>query len=186
MADVAHPDAEPAAVTFPEVPDTLAVLAWAFKDQLIKRLDAEIASEADDTAALLHEARQERAAVVMADLVAVERDEAGLTFKAWAEGVAVEPRPDLDPIAMLNVELVLVKLRARMCCRGQVRCMRGTSLAGGDEQWRSPCQAQAALGCVFGMARDPIARSGMRALAAVICWTSPPRPDQAKTSRWMR
>ena len=33
------------------------MLAWLFKDQLIAALDAEIASEADDKAALSHEAR---------------------------------------------------------------------------------------------------------------------------------
>ena len=36
-------------VGFAEVPDAMALVAWAFKDALIAKLDAEIDAEADDS-----------------------------------------------------------------------------------------------------------------------------------------
>ena len=41
-----------------EVPDTVAMFAWMHRDALIKKLDTEIDAEADDKAALSHDARQ--------------------------------------------------------------------------------------------------------------------------------
>ena len=81
-------------------------LCWLHKDALIKRLDAALTAESDDAAALTHEMRQQQEAEVQGDLLAVERDEAALMFKAWAEGLPVMPRADIDPVAVLAVELV--------------------------------------------------------------------------------
>jgi hypothetical protein len=80
-------------------------VAWLLTDQLIERLDAAIDGEKDDPSSLSHEARQQRAAVVQQDLLAVERQEAALMFKGWADGLPLEPRPDLDPVAVLAIEL---------------------------------------------------------------------------------
>ena len=52
---------------------------------LLARLDALISEEADDPAALTHEARQKAEAEVMGDLLAVERDEAALVAGAVTE-----------------------------------------------------------------------------------------------------
>jgi hypothetical protein len=60
------------------VADTLARFAWLHRDALIAKLAAEIDAEADDAAALTHEARQQREAEVMGDLLSVERDESFL------------------------------------------------------------------------------------------------------------
>jgi hypothetical protein len=82
---------EQRALAFAEVPDAVALVAWLHKDRLIKRLDAEIDTEADDVAALSHEARQKAEAEVHGDLLAVERDECALVFKAldrWLAGRA--------------------------------------------------------------------------------------------------
>jgi hypothetical protein len=81
----------PAAIAFAEILDAASFMAWAFKDRLIKRLDAEIDSEKDDPNALTIEERQKRAALVMGDLRVIERQEAALKFKGWSERGPVNP-----------------------------------------------------------------------------------------------
>ena len=95
------------AVGFCEVPDAVALLAWLHRDLLIKRLDAEIATESDDAASLSHEARQQREAEVQSDLLAVERDEASLVWSAQSQNLPTEHRSDISPIALLGVTLVV-------------------------------------------------------------------------------
>ena len=80
----------------------------AHKDALIKRLDDEISSEADDAAAMSHEARQKAEAEVMAELLDIERQEAALTWSAIEQGLPVEFRADVSPLAILQVQLVTV------------------------------------------------------------------------------
>ena len=100
-------NATPGAVAFPAVPDTVAMFAWLYGPAMIKKIDSEIDSEADDQNALSHAEREKREAEVSADLLDIERQEAALTFKAWAEGLQLDPRADLDPVAVLNVVLVV-------------------------------------------------------------------------------
>ena len=88
------------------MPDTVALVAWLHKDALIAALDREIASEADDKAALSHEAREKAVAETQADLLAVERDESWFVWQAQSQGLPVEHRPDIAPLALLNVRLV--------------------------------------------------------------------------------
>jgi hypothetical protein len=76
------------------------------QDALIKRLDAEIDAEADDKTALSHEARQQREAEVMGDLLAVERDECALVWQAQAQNLPCEHRSDINPVALLGLRLV--------------------------------------------------------------------------------
>src|SRR4029077_11965121 len=99
-------NAEQRSLAFTEIVDTVALFAWLHKDASIKRLDAEIDSEKDDPNALTVDERQKRAAVVQQDLRAIEREEAALMFKGWADGLPIDPRPDLDPAAVLAIELV--------------------------------------------------------------------------------
>jgi hypothetical protein len=94
------------AVGFAEVIDSAAVFAWTFRDALIAKLDALIDAESDEGSAMSHEVREQRAAEVASDLLDIERQEAALMFTAWGDGVNIEPRGDLDPVAVLNVELV--------------------------------------------------------------------------------
>ena len=94
------------AVGFCEVPDAVALLAWLHRDLLIKRLDAEIATESDDGASLSHEARQQREAEVLGDLLAVEREEAAMVWSAMSQNLPVEHRADCDPRAILQIGLV--------------------------------------------------------------------------------
>jgi hypothetical protein len=93
-------------LAFAEVPDTVALFAWLHRDTLIKRLDAEIDTEADDAAALSHEARQKAEAEVMGDLLAVERDECALVWQAQAQNLPCEHRSDCSPLALLGLRLV--------------------------------------------------------------------------------
>ena len=88
------------------MPTCSRLFAWLHKDALIAALDREIASEADDTAALSHEARQKAEADVLGDLLAVERDECALVWQAQAQGLPVEHRSDINPVALLGLRLV--------------------------------------------------------------------------------
>jgi hypothetical protein len=94
------------AVGFHQATDTVGLLAWLMKDQIIKKLDAEIDGEADDAASLSHEERQRREAEAMSDLLDIERQEAALVWRAMDEKLPVEHRADISPQAVLGVALV--------------------------------------------------------------------------------
>jgi hypothetical protein len=95
-------------LAFTEVPDAVALVAWLHKDALIAALDREIASEADDKSALSHEARQTAEAETMGDLLDIERQEAALVWQAQAQGLPIEHRADISPLALLGVRLVTI------------------------------------------------------------------------------
>jgi hypothetical protein len=94
------------ALAFAEVPDTIALIAWLHRDTLIKRLDAEIDTESDDASALSHETRAQAEAETMGDMLDIERQEAALTWEAQAQGLPVEFRGDINPLALLSLRLV--------------------------------------------------------------------------------
>ena len=98
--------AEKRGLAFAEVPDALALVAWLHKDELIAALDREIVTEADDKAALSHEARGKAEVEVLADLLDMERQEAELVWQAQSQGLPVEHRADCDPCAILQIKLV--------------------------------------------------------------------------------
>ena len=60
-------------LAFTEIPDAIALFAWLHQVSADRRARREIASEADDDAALTHEARQLREAEAMGDLLTIER-----------------------------------------------------------------------------------------------------------------
>jgi hypothetical protein len=97
---------ERAVVGFAEAPDAVAVMAWAFGDMLIKRLDEAIDADADDANALGHDERQKREAEVLADLLEVERIESALVWAALAQGLPTEHRGDCSPQAVLQCRLI--------------------------------------------------------------------------------
>jgi hypothetical protein len=92
---------------FAETHDMLPLIAWLHRDALIAALDREITTESDDKAALSHDARQQRETVVLGDLLAVERDESALVWKAMDEGLPVEHRADCAPQAILQCMIVI-------------------------------------------------------------------------------
>ena len=96
------------ALAFTEVADTIALTCWLHKDALIAALDREIASEADDKAALSHEARQKAEAETMGDLLFVERDESWFVWQAQAQGLPIEHRAEISMVALLGLRLVTI------------------------------------------------------------------------------
>jgi len=94
-------------LAFAETHDMLPLIAWLHRDALIAALDREITTESDDKAALSHEARQQQETVALGDLLAVERDEAALVWKAMHEGLPVEHRADCAPQAILQCMIVI-------------------------------------------------------------------------------
>jgi hypothetical protein len=100
-------NAQPGPVGFAELEAAVPLLVWLHKEALIKRLDAEIDAEADDKASLSHEARQQQEAEVMDDLLAVERDESALVWRAMMDDrLPVEHRNDCSPQAILQLSLI--------------------------------------------------------------------------------
>ncbi|WP_338822727.1 hypothetical protein WDM22_02070 [Bradyrhizobium septentrionale] len=93
-------------LAFHEATDVVGLFAAILKPAMISFLDTLVDAEKDDAAALSHEARQQAEAEVMADLLAVERDECALIWAAQAQGLPVEFRADISPIAMLGLRLV--------------------------------------------------------------------------------
>ena len=85
----------------------LPLIAWLHKDALIAQLDAEIATEADDDAALTHEVRSQRQAEVLGDLLSTERDESFFIRRGQREGLPVEHRSDCSPEGILQVASIV-------------------------------------------------------------------------------
>lgn len=91
-------NAQPGAIAFVEVPDTVALDAWLRRDALIAALDAFVDEASDDAAALTHEARELRTDEVLRDLLAVERDESALVWLTQSQNLPVEHRADINPV----------------------------------------------------------------------------------------
>jgi hypothetical protein len=94
------------ALAFAETLDAVALTCWLHKSALIAALDREIATEADDKAALSHEAREKAEAEVMGDLLAIERDETALVWQAQSQNLPIEHRADINPVALLGLQLI--------------------------------------------------------------------------------
>lgn len=98
----------PGAIVFGQLIDIRAFIAWWDKEGMIKRLAAEIDEVSDDGAALSDEERQRKSAEISADLLAVQRQEAELVWRAMRDGAAIMHRSDTDPTALLGVTLAPV------------------------------------------------------------------------------
>ena len=85
--------------------DGIALVAWLFKDVLIKKLDAAI-DASDTTGALSHEARERASAEIMVALMEVERRECTLVWRAKADNLPCEFRRDCAPLAILGCRLI--------------------------------------------------------------------------------
>ena len=97
-------------------------------DDLVAALDL-IGAEADDKAALSTEQRQKAEAEAMSDLLAVERDEAALVWRAMDEKLPVEFRADTNPLAILQVRLL--RGQTVICPRRRWDCLRPRRPGGG-------------------------------------------------------
>jgi hypothetical protein len=119
------------AVVSTPVPDAVALMAWAFKDQLIQRLDAEITTESDDASAMSHGQRQQAEAETQTDLLEVERHEAALTWAAQAQACRSSIVPTSAPSR--SCRCGWSRHRVQTHCRAPARGMRSTLSARGDE-----------------------------------------------------
>jgi hypothetical protein len=99
-------NADPSAVGFAELPDTLGLFAWLYRDALIAALDREIDEVADDPNALTGEQRRKTEADILADLLAVEREECALIDLAKSQHLPADYRADCDARAILGIEWV--------------------------------------------------------------------------------
>lgn len=88
---------------FTGIPDSISLIAWACRDQLLAKLSAELDDVIDDAAALGAEERAERLAEIAAQLADAERREEGLIELAGVRGITIPRRPDADPAAVLGV-----------------------------------------------------------------------------------
>jgi hypothetical protein len=94
-------------LAFHEAVDVVGLLVFLLKPAVISAaLDALVDAEKDDAASLSHEAREISASEAQNDLIDVERMEAELVFRGQREGLAVEHRADISPLALLGVRLV--------------------------------------------------------------------------------
>jgi hypothetical protein len=89
-----------------EVPDVLGLFAFVHTEALLASLDALVSEEADDAAALSHSDRELREAEALSDLLACDRDESWLVWRAMDERLSVEHRADCAPAAILGVQLL--------------------------------------------------------------------------------
>ncbi|WP_143198214.1 hypothetical protein [Bradyrhizobium sp. AS23.2] len=89
-----------------ELTDVMAFMIWLHKSAVIKALSDLIDQEGDDAVAVSQRDREVRLAEIGRDRLRVEREEAELCWRAQAEGAAIMHRPDIDPRALLGVELI--------------------------------------------------------------------------------
>jgi hypothetical protein len=88
-------------------PDARGLTAWLFEDLLAKKIDQLIDElGGDDEHALEDQERAARVAQLEARILDLERREEAHIVAAQNTGVAIPRRPDLNPLAFLEVELV--------------------------------------------------------------------------------
>jgi hypothetical protein len=80
--------------------DSRAVLCWLFKDEMARKVEAEIELRSDDANALTDEQRALRKAELEADILDVQREEESLIMTAGGD---IPRRPDSAPPAILGV-----------------------------------------------------------------------------------
>ena len=85
--------------------DSVALVAWLFKDALIKKLDAAI-DACDATGAQSHEARERAESELGVALLEVERRECALVRSAKADNLPAEFRHDCSPLAILGCRMI--------------------------------------------------------------------------------
>ena len=101
----------PGAAAFSEIPDSLGLVCWLFRDQLLAKVNAELDEAADDKTALSQEQREQMGAQIITDMLAVERSECSLIWAVDAEGTVIDFRATTTPEAVLGIRLITVAPR---------------------------------------------------------------------------
>ncbi|TQF30012.1 hypothetical protein [Bradyrhizobium sp. UNPA324] len=99
-------NASPGAISFGQLVDIVAFMAWWDRQGMIERLSAELDAVSDDAAALSDQQRREQEAQILADLLVTEREECALIDLARKQGLPAEHRSDCDARAVLAIEWV--------------------------------------------------------------------------------
>jgi hypothetical protein len=95
------------------VPDAIGLVCWAFRDQLLAKIFADIdQNDAGDATALSEAQRQTQSAEIGGEMLMIDRQLAALVFHGQADGLNVEHEIDADPRALLQIELVIAAPRA--------------------------------------------------------------------------
>jgi hypothetical protein len=97
---------ETPALAFTETTDTLGLLCWLFKDELLAKINAAIDEIADDKVALSQAQREQMEAQISSDALAIERSECALIWHAEARGEVIDFRADTSPQSLLGLTLV--------------------------------------------------------------------------------
>lgn len=84
--------------------DPLSFAVWLHRDELLRRIEAEIADKSDDASALTDETRAKKRAQTAGAILAAEREEERLIELAEEAGVSIGRREDADPRAILGIE----------------------------------------------------------------------------------
>jgi hypothetical protein len=98
---------ETPALAFTETADTLGLLCWLLKDQLLAKINASLDEIADDKAALSQQQREEAEAQISSDMLAIERLEVACIWHAEAaKGEIIDFRGGTSPQSLLGIKLV--------------------------------------------------------------------------------
>ncbi|MET4244605.1 hypothetical protein [Bradyrhizobium sp. RT10b] len=95
----------PALAFADDVPDVLAIMCWAFRDQLLATSNSELDEVADDKVAMDQKQRDIALAQISADRLAAERAECALIWAAEARGEVIDFRSATTPAAAIGVQL---------------------------------------------------------------------------------
>jgi len=95
------------ALAFTETTDTLGLMCWLFKDELLAKINAGIDEAADDKAALSQQQREQMEAEISSDALTIERMECAVIWHAETHNNEIlDFRADTSPQALLGVRLV--------------------------------------------------------------------------------
>ncbi len=83
--------------------DALAVVAWLFRDDMIRAVCADVDANSQDEFALTDQARADKIAECASDALAVARTEEALICAAEAAGTPIPRRADADPRAVIGL-----------------------------------------------------------------------------------
>jgi hypothetical protein len=83
--------------------DTLSLLFWVLRDEIVAKLEDEITEIADDESALSDEQRRVRIADAKSKILDLERTEEAIIVAAARDGVVIDRRADADVRAVLGV-----------------------------------------------------------------------------------
>lgn len=91
---------ETPALAFTQTADTLGLICWLFKDELLAKIGAGIDEAADDEAALSQAQRDEIEAEIGTCVLAAERSEVACIWAAEAKGEIIDCPADTSPQAL--------------------------------------------------------------------------------------